>query len=355
MMDLHGRYSPMRIDHRRYEYVACGPPLTSFTISYSRTRSWRIAVNWQIQALESREIVAEAMGEILGMTRADDNPPRIRDIVLDQPYAVVEFDNGAQGLAFNYQNMLSPVTMDLAMRRDFAQYLLAISRDDPYLTETFLKAPSDSALCELAVAIAIISGLSEPFFTAESLAGHGIAIREGAFPLRDLVRVGDTVAVIGFGGYLYAAIEDSAADRILVSDLFSSEPVKKARIAQQIEAWQPFLRGKRLEIYGRMEGPDILRQADVAFITGSALCNGTLEELLHAATGSPGRCRVTVVQGHSVNIHPAALFRRGVDMVVQPIVDTDVIEAARMTPPDSGDFVRSIDDLLPRARTLMRA
>jgi len=42
-------------------------------------------------------------------------------------------------------------------------------------------------------------------------------------------------------------------------------------------------------------------------------------------------------------------------MVVQPIVDADVIKAARTIPPDSGNFVRSIDEILPRTRTLVRA
>ncbi|MFZ0603302.1 MAG: DUF364 domain-containing protein, partial [Roseiarcus sp.] len=62
--------------------------------------------------------------------------------------------------------------------------------------------------------------------------------------------------------------------------------------------------------------------ADLVCITGSALCNGSMEQLLRAASG----CGRVIVQGQSAAVHPAAFFGRGVAMVSTTLKPANLID-----------------------------
>jgi hypothetical protein len=77
-----------------------------------------------------------------------------------------------------------------------------------------------------------------------------------------------------------------------------------------------------------------IKASDVLSVTGSALCNGTMERLLSYARGGP----VVVVQGQSAAVHPAAFFRRGVHLVATTIKPHELAVAAAADP--SGQSLR---------------
>ncbi|MBC7251794.1 MAG: hypothetical protein H5T62_16140, partial [Anaerolineae bacterium] len=307
-------------------------------------------MNWNQKALNSCELIRETLNEALALARQHDDMPRIGDLTLDQVYVVVALDNGNQGVALNYQNALSNYVMDLDMRRTFAEYLLKQAQTDPLLTNSLLQTERGETLCEVAVAVAIASAVAQPYLTSEELCAVGLIAQSGAVPLASLVQEGDTVAVIGFGGYLPEAVSEPCIKRVLVAELNVAHPVPAARLRERVAAWKSQLRGRSFELHDGSHSADLIRQAQVACITGSALCNGTLAELLDAAHG----CRTVIVQGHSVALHPTALLRRGAHYVVQPVIEIDLLAAARTFDQRTGDFARFIDRLLPRKRTISR-
>jgi len=307
-------------------------------------------MNWNRKALSSRELIQEALDEALALAHQHGDRPRISDLTLDQVYIVVALDNGSQGLALNYQNALSNCVMDLTTRRAFAEHLLKQAQIDPLLTDTLLQMERSETLCESAMAVATASAVAQPYLTSENLRAAGLIVQPGAVPLASLIQEGDTVTMIGFGGYLPAAVNEPRIKQVLVAELNAAHPVPAARLCERVAAWEPQLRGRSFELHDGSRSADLIRQAQIVCITGSALCNGTLAELLDAARD----CRTVIVQGHSAALHPAALLRRGAHYVVQPVIEVDLLAAARSFDQQTGDFAQFIDRLLPRKRTISR-
>ena len=74
------------------------------------------------------------------------------------------------------------------------------------------------------------------------------------------------------------------------------------------------------------DGSDLgprMRGVDLVCISGSTLCNGSLERLLEAASD----CPAIVLQGQSAGIHPAELFLRGVSLVSTTLKPSDLIDS----------------------------
>jgi uncharacterized protein (DUF4213/DUF364 family) len=305
-------------------------------------------MNWNRKALSGHELIREALHEGLVLARRHGDEPRVVDLSLDQVYVAVALSNGGQGVGLNYQSALSINRMDLAKRRDFARHLCERASVDPLLEETLLQSEHEATLSEAAVAVAIAGALAQPYMTAQCLGAPDLEIHAGPVQLGSLVHEGDTVAVIGFGGYLLAAVKEQGVRRVLVAELNLTSPIPEVRIRRRLEVLEPRMRGRSLEVHDGSDTPNLLHQAQIACITGSALCNGTLAELLQDTHD----CRTVIVQGHSCGFHPAPLMGRGVHYVVQSIVDTDVVSASRASGEE--DFAQRIDHLLPRKRTISR-
>jgi hypothetical protein len=94
-----------------------------------------------------------------------------------------------------------------------------------------------------------------------------------------------------------------------------------------MEAFAARQRRARPELdFSLSDGSDLgprMRGADLVCISGSTLCNGSLERLLEAASN----CRAIVLQGQSAGIHPAALFLRGVSLVSTTLKPADLVES----------------------------
>src|SRR5206468_4240783 len=120
----------------------------------------------------------------------------------------------------------------------------------------------------------------------------------------------DTVTVIGFGGLLDAVCRWGRAHHIYVCDFIFREEKYRNSGERRLNK---LTRGrKNWTLIDDVIGTDILSRSDIALLTGSAICNGTLDELLDRCRS----CREVILQGPSCSLVPSEFFRRGVTMVV---------------------------------------
>jgi hypothetical protein len=135
--------------------------------------------------------------------------------------------------------------------------------------------------------------------------------------------------VIGFGGSMERLAGDPLVRALHIADLFY--PSRRQEMDAALEGYR---RQDPSKVITFSDGHDTARrlgEVDLVTVTGSALCNGTLDGLLDQARGGP---RV-IVQGQSAGIHPVALFRRGVSLVMTTLKPRELARRARADPSGS--------------------
>lgn len=223
---------------------------------------------------------------------------RVADIVLTHGYAGVVLDTGAAGWALNYAASVE------GLERREASWLSRTSRDPLLRDALFGTVPGEPDTACLRTAL--LAALSEPALAAP--AAYGLHIQPD-LPAYCLVGTRDA-AVVGFGGLMWRMLGVPALRSLCVLDLTLPER------RREMESVTAAMRMARPDVAVRLsDGGDwraVFDRCDTLAITGSALCNGTLDALI-AATG-PGQ--TVIVQGQSVALHPRALFERGVAAVM---------------------------------------
>ena len=264
----------------------------------------RDAARGGTEARAADGILDAAIAAIPETVRAERRVTRLR---LSPYFNMVALDDGSVGAAANYAGMKQP-----ALDAHRAELEAALARD-PLLLATSA-VPGNRLLISLRTAIA--SALVAPVIRQGG--DHRFTVRssvpEGLF---DGAR---TAVVIGFGGYMATLAASRGIIRLHVADLLYAQ-----RRAEMDGARQRFLAARSELEMTMSDGSDIWRRmacADLVCITGSALCNGSMEGLLRAASA----CRRVIVQGQSAAVHPAALFRRGVATVSTTVKPTNLID-----------------------------
>ena len=111
---------------------------------------------------------------------------------------------------------------------------------------------------------------------------------------------------------------------------------RRTKMDSKIKYYRDLYPLKKIEISDGRAVMKRLPEFDVVTITGSALCNGTLDNLLYKAKG----CPMIIVQGQSTGIHPKILFERGVRLVVTTIKPRELIYKAMLD--INGIYIRSM-------------
>jgi hypothetical protein len=138
---------------------------------------------------------------------------------------------------------------------------------------------------------------------------------------------------------------DSLARAESVAELHISDLGYSTRSAEMMEVVSRYSRefpAKRITLSDGHDTLARLRELDLLVITGSTLCNGTLDDLLQHARGGP---RI-VVQGQSASFHPAALFRRGVRLVTTTLKPPELVRLAA-SDPSGAAMQRLLEGRLP--------
>lgn len=274
-----------------------------------------------------RETLADlrSAGELEGRT--------VRAVHPTPYFAVVELEDGGVGAGMSYYRCNTEQAIL------FREQIQAFVKSDPLLLGWLFEEPQpwarvgregeDGQRLILALQTALLSALS-----ARCLRTGGDDFRALSSP-PDSVFAGATRAlVIGFGGYMTHFASREPFRQVHVCDLYYHHKTG------MMEQFADRYREKRPELQLTLsDGHDTesrMREADIVTITGSTLCNGTLEQLLEMARGGP---RV-VVQGESAGILPGALFRRGVSMSATTIKPLELARLAGLDP--SGDRLKPL-------------
>jgi hypothetical protein len=221
---------------------------------------------------------------------------RIVRVRLTNYFNVVELDDGSVGAAMSYAQR---TRAELEEERHNLERALA---SDPLLLAATSRVGD---LLALSLRVSIVSALSAPAIRA---GGDGSFTASSSAPMALFEGVSSAI-VIGFGGYMDALARRKSIRELHVADRQYSK--RRAEMDAAVMRYQH----ERPELRMRLsDGADTLERmatAELACISGSTLCNGTLEDLLAGAT----RCRTVIVQGQSASIHPGELLNRGVSLV----------------------------------------
>ena len=155
---------------------------------------------------------------------------------------------------------------------------------------------------ERSVGVAALSALSQPFLTPSALSARGIALADGDFSRQ--LKQEDRVGLVGFGG-LVRRLRGRCRE-VHVTDFRPRQEFQAMVIADAV-TYSP----DWVHVHGPEDNREVLGKADAVAITGSALVNGTMAELL----GYSRSARLVSVYGASAAFIPDVLFEQGVHMV----------------------------------------
>lgn len=231
-------------------------------------------------------------------------------------FTVVELDDGSVGAAMSYYGQPQDLVACVPIRTDEDPLLLRWSFAPPDLSnnrDRFLRLSVATAVVGALSTSIIRDGGDETFFTTDTLSFDPFAEAKRAL-------------VIGFGGYMPSLAAAAGVESLHVCDL--GYHFRREFMDHELDRLRAANPKRPITI---CDGSDIVSrvgEADLISVTGSALCNGSMERILDAASND---ARV-IVQGQSASIHPAALFARGVWFVATTLKPPALVQAAASDP-----------------------
>ena len=145
-----------------------------------------------------------------------------------------------------------------------------IGKDLFTVARDYLKSPNWP---ERAFGVASMSALSQPLLQPDKLAKRGFEVPPGAEYYGSLLRPEDITAVVGYGGGVSQLI--GKCKELHVTDMRPRENFQGVLISDRIE-YTP----REVQVHQEKDNQAVLSRAAVVIITGSALVNGTFEELM---------------------------------------------------------------------------
>ena len=316
----------------RFPYVTPRKPLLTVTAGYRRglentsangTRSTSVA---SVDPLGPSEILGEVLVTLETEGMIDGRS--IQTVSLTPYFTVVQLDDGHVGAAMSYYRDSESLT----------KVVPTPSRADPLLLDWLFHDPAPVA--ELgaraeqgwhlvrSLRTAVLSALSARLLRDGGAVGFEVVSVPPINPFAEARRA----VVIGFGGYMDRLAEAPRIEHLHVCDLgYASRRAEMEGFAEACHSRHP---QKRITFSDGSDAEARIKASDLLAITGSALCNGTMERLLSYARGGP----VVVVQGQSASVHPRPFFRRGVQMVATTLKPPELAAEAAADP--SGQRLR---------------
>ena len=212
----------------------------------------------------------------------------VEDVRIGVFYTGVRLASGHAGVAFTPRDMPDAVCCP----RTAAEMPAAGKMQGASAWELAAYARADSPL-KRAVGVATINALSALLMERQGLPGYRLLAGADALEAISITSE-DRVALVG----AFIPFIKALKGRVQRLSIIDKHP--QILKADELSLWRP-----------PTEAPEVLSQADVAVITGSALVEGGLDELLELCRGS----REVALAGPTASMHPEPLFRRGVTAV----------------------------------------
>jgi uncharacterized protein (DUF4213/DUF364 family) len=186
---------------------------------------------------------------------------------------------------------------------------------------------SDPRVSRRSIALCALNALSQPFVTDEMLRSKGYSV---GIEVKDLVRSDDKLVIVGYGGLVksYAG----RCRELHVTDQRPKETFRTTIVGETIR-YGP----AGITVHSADENREVLKDADVAIITGSTLVNGTFEEVV----GYAKHARIRALYGSSAQLIPDILFENGITIAMSvAISDPARFEHDVMNAPDMETALR---------------
>jgi uncharacterized protein (DUF4213/DUF364 family) len=177
------------------------------------------------------------------------------------------------------------------------------------------------AIWQRSIAVAALNALSQPLVADHVLREKGFDM---AVDVSRLVTKDDVVAIVGYGGLVreYAG----RCRELHVTDMRPAGRFRTTIVGETIE-YGP----TEVHVHAAEENKEVLPKADVVFITGSTLVNGTFGEVV----GYSRNARLCALYGSSAQLLPDVLFENGIDVAMSvAIADPARFERDVMNSPD---------------------
>jgi uncharacterized protein (DUF4213/DUF364 family) len=186
---------------------------------------------------------------------------------------------------------------------------------------------SDVRVSRRSIALTALNALSQPFVTDEMLQSKGYST---GIDVKDLVRSDDKLVIVGYGGLVksYAG----RCRELHVTDQRPPETFRTTIVGETITNGPA-----GIMVHSAEENREVLKDADVAIITGSTLVNGTFKEVV----GYAKNARIRALYGSSAQLIPDVLFENGINVVMSVAISDPVRFAADvMNAPDMETALR---------------
>lgn len=272
----------------------------------------------------SATILEKAYVKLLAEYRRLDLPePIVKNFGLNPGWNAVIGTDGCSGIAMSFvdNNPLystEETLQDLDFLRSF------VGRP---LFEVASAGLADPRIGRRSVALAALNALSQPFVTDDMLVSKGFSV---GLEVKDMVQSDDRLVIVGYGGMVR-----SYAGRCRELHVTDQRPLESFRttIVSDTIRYGP----AGITVHPAGENKEVLKDADVAIITGSTLVNGTFEEV----AGYAKNARIRALYGSSAQLIPDVLFENGFNIVMSvAISDPARFEHDVMNAPDMETALR---------------
>ncbi len=231
--------------------------------------------------------IAEEIIKILEK-KLDTMPLEVADVRIGVFYTAVKLSDGHAGVAFTPRDLEDTVCCP----RSAARMPVSGKLRGKNAWELVRYAVSNDSL-KRSVGVAVINALSARVMEGEGVQGGRILAGKDALDAVTIRSIDKVVLVGAFTPFIRKLKKE-------VKELFI------------IDKHPQSLKGDELHLWRSPElVPDVLPQADVAIITGSAMVEGGLEGLLSLCR----KAREVVLAGPTASMWPEPLFKRGVTVL----------------------------------------
>jgi uncharacterized protein len=277
-----------------------------------------------VTPVSSRTILERGYEKLVSEYRRLDLPAGIvRKFGLNPGWNAVIGTNGCCGVAMSFQDN-NPLYGDEQTQQDI-EYLQSCIGST--LFDIARENISDRQLSRRSIGLTALNALSQPFVTDEVLQEKGFAI---GVEVKDLVRSDDCMVIVGYGGLV-----KSYTGRCRELHVTDQRPVETFRttVVGEMVSYGP----AGITVHSAEENREVLKDADVAIITGSTLVNGTFDDVVRYAKNA----RIRALYGSSAQLIPDMLFESGINVVMSvAISDPARFEQDVMNAPDMETALR---------------